>query len=102
MLEKPRKLNVAPEARAGIRQIQLYLRVHFGKTKSDSYKQELLLKLRKISNAPHQSPLLHPSKNLLIHKSVFRSKTIILYYFDNDYVHVISIVDARTNWRGDK
>ena len=93
-----RELIITPRARRSWQKIATYIRNKFGDTRATIYAKEIMEHLYVIAENP-QRYRVEVIKKSEIRVCVYKKKTIIQFVFSDSEVKIISILDARSNWR---
>jgi plasmid stabilization system protein ParE len=93
-----RKLKVTAKARKSTIQIAAYIAEKFGEDRAKKYFYELEEQLQRILTHPDRYPIIISGRQS-VRKSVFEKRTIIMYRFTATTVTIVSIKDARSDWK---
>jgi plasmid stabilization system protein ParE len=93
-----RRLKVSKRAEANLQKIAAYISDNFGTEKAEHYVSEMEQQLVRIQNNPMHYPIEVAQKGI-VHKAVFKRKTILLFRVTNQTVTITAINDARSDWK---
>jgi plasmid stabilization system protein ParE len=93
-----RSLIVTSKARRNLKYISSYISKKFGRKSADEYLNNVNTQVQIIFNNPQRYPK-ETIKDINVSVCVFKKKTIIQFVYTEKEVVILSILDARSNWK---
>jgi len=94
-----RRLIFSQDAIRGIADISAYLTREFSEEFANLYYKNLSKVLSNLEVLPATSPLADRNRDVSLRRKVSKRLTVILYRFDDDFVYIENVVDARSDWK---
>ena len=93
-----RSLIVTSKARQNLKNISTDISKKFGRKSADEYLNNVNTQVQIIFNNPQRYPK-EKIKDINVSVCVFKKKTIIQFVYTEKEVVILSILDARSNWK---
>jgi plasmid stabilization system protein ParE len=95
-----RSLKYSIEARKSIKDLARFIGQTQGETARKTFRTKIDIGLKLLAESPDLWPTILLSYNKYpMRRAIVHSRTIILYTFDDKYVYIDAVFDARSDWK---